>query len=233
MKMKNSINQSSAFGMAIIVFTVLIHLSAHAGSISGVFSNTNLDMSKMGENKSTSITYDPSNNAVMGIKAHKAKDSVVGIDKYNEVETNGAIVFAGTNEKKWSMAKVHVVSRLKSPKNNLFKDSGISGVCTNLIYEGVVDGTVDFKLNNGKTNWYHVAKPITGVFEKVTVSDNPENAFDIDRDFSDGWIESTKYGKVQVLIISSINMAQLIFIVDENKLKGISKEQQPTSVFNQ
>jgi len=181
-----------------------------------------MDLSHLDPDQWMALVFDPSGGATIAIAAKKAKDGLVAIDQHNEVTTEGAGISAGTKEDKWPMARVYLVTRTKSSEGNVYKDAGISATCTNLYYEGSVTDKVIYLLTaEGKTNCFHVAKPSLGAFEKYAEKQNPiDDPFQADRDFSAGQLNSKKYGKVEVLIISSIDGARLVFVTDEERIKN-------------
>jgi len=212
----------------IAALVLAVATSLQAQTLSGNFSNTRMDLSNMKPDQWTSLSFNSSSGATIGIAAKKAKAGIVEIDRYNEVTSEGAGVFAGTKEKKWPMAPVFLVTRTKSSDGNVYKDTGISATCTNLYYEGTVSDKVIYVLKpDGTTNWFHVAKPSLGAFEKYAEKQDPTaEPFQADTDFSSGQINSKKYGKVEVLIVSSTDWARLVFIVDEERLNKKAADKQ-------
>ncbi|MBU4319356.1 MAG: hypothetical protein KKF30_19015 [Proteobacteria bacterium] len=213
MKTKYKVGQKA---LAIII-TVLSLLTFNPCVYGGQFTNTKLDLSNLKPEDWMTLTFNPATKATLGVRANKAKDGIIFIDNNNYFATEGAGVFAGRMDNKWPEGKAYFVTRMKSPKGTLYKYTGIVGVCKNLFYEGTVTGKVDLMLPNGTTNSFYIAKPTMGSCEKIIeTGDSGENVFDIEKDFGDGLIKSTKFGEVEILIVATVDNVQFMLVVDES-----------------
>ena len=198
----------------LILISVMISFSASGFTqhLSGTFENTNMNLSSYpGWMDLTMTEYE---GVTLGIAAKEAYGGIVTIDANNRVISEGAGIFAGTEEHKWPLAKVLLLTY----DGKSYKDMGLSCSCTNVYYEGIVlKEQIEISNTDGTVAKYYVAKPILGKFDSF--SDNAENSnfiSDSGKDFSDGYFVSEKYGRLKVLIVSSIRNVQLIFVVDKD-----------------
>ncbi|MBA1445633.1 MAG: hypothetical protein M3H12_08135 [Chromatiales bacterium] len=204
----------------LVVLITILTLSIFSMNVyAGQYTNTKIDFSELKPDKWMTLTFNPATRATLGIRSNIIKGGFIYINEYNYIATDGAGIYAGTKETKWPKATAYFVTSMESSSGILFNYIGINRVCTNLYYEGVVTGGVDLKLPNGNINKLFVAKPTIGMVEKCIAPEYPEeNIFDIDRDFGDGVIESSKYGKVEVFIVATVENVQFIFVVDKKRL---------------
>ena len=184
-------------------------------TLSGNFRNMRLNMSSGRPADMVPLTIDPSSNATIGIFRHEAKGGFVDIDRYGEITSLGAGIFAGSKEQPWPVARVSFFEATQGDTAIVYTEAGLAATCKRIYYDGIVTGRIDVTMTDGKTNYYSVAAPRAGSFDEMQTRDSKEPLTFIDSDFGDGSVESKELGKLKVLIVASVESGHLILVTDK------------------
>jgi ketosteroid isomerase-like protein len=199
-----------------IVALALLAREAALGqaTLSGSFRNMRLDISSGKPEEILPLTIDPSSKATIGIFRNQATSGFVDIDSYGEITSVGAGIVIGGKDLRWPAARASFFTVTQGDSGDVYTETGLTATCTNVHCEGIVTRRIDVIRTNGKTSFYWVAVPRIGSFDQIREKDSNEPLPFTEKNFGDGYIESERFGRVKVLIVASVERAQLILVME-------------------